>query len=302
MTRDDMRHDGLDSDGVTDEALVALADGELEPAEAARLRAVIEADPALAERYALFAETGALLGSHGIEDDEAGNDRLAATIRAAAADADTGTAPPVTRGFRVIEGGGQKPKPAAPKPAATKPVSTPAPRSSGWRITMPALAASLALVIGGSLGYMAGRGGGADTAAGGLAAISGAPGAERALASALEKTPSGETLAWNDGRSGLSGEIALIATHRLKDGRVCREYEARVRGRESVAAGLGCRDQGGAWRTDIAAMKPAMGPDYASASGASVIEGAIEAAGGEGAMAAAEEKSLIASGWKKASQ
>lgn len=46
---------------VSDEMLMALADGELLDADARRLRTRIEADPDLMERFAIFAETRALL-------------------------------------------------------------------------------------------------------------------------------------------------------------------------------------------------------------------------------------------------
>ena len=48
---------------IDDETLMALADGEIDGAEAARLHARIAADPALAERYALFTQT-----SHWVKD------------------------------------------------------------------------------------------------------------------------------------------------------------------------------------------------------------------------------------------
>lgn len=53
MTRDD----------VSDEMLMALADGELPEDQANALRARVERDPALAARYAVFAETRSLLGA-----------------------------------------------------------------------------------------------------------------------------------------------------------------------------------------------------------------------------------------------
>lgn len=276
-----MTRDATGRDDISDEALVALADGELDAGETARLRRRINADPALAERFAAFAETRALLGTCGVEDD--GFDRLAAAIRAAGATPATLATP----AFQVIKGGAVR-RPAPLPATARLPV---------WRRAMPALAASLALVIGGTLGYIAGRGGADGASAGGVAAISGAPGADLALASALERTPSGESLAWRDGPSGLAGEIAIVATHRLNDGRICREYEARVTGRDTVAAGLGCREAGRGWRTEIAAVKPAAGGGYATASGASVIDAAIEDLGGAGALPEEEEKNLLTSRW-----
>jgi anti-sigma factor RsiW len=47
---------------VTDEMLMALADNELAPADAAAARDAIATDPALARRFATFAETRGVLG------------------------------------------------------------------------------------------------------------------------------------------------------------------------------------------------------------------------------------------------
>lgn len=71
---------------IDDETLMALSDGELDPARADELRRVIAADPALQARLRQFEETRRLLS--GLRGQPTGEeDPLAATIRAAATDA-----------------------------------------------------------------------------------------------------------------------------------------------------------------------------------------------------------------------
>ncbi len=271
----------MDVTKISDERLAALADGELPAEEAAALRAAIAGDETLAERFALFVETRELLAPEPRAAADAGHDRLAAAIRAADR--------PHRPALSVVEGGG----PARPAPRAT-PQPRLAPR---FRVAAPALAACLALAVGGLLGFEFGRGGTTTGSAGGIAAVPGAPGADVALASALERTPSGEKLSWTDDAARLHGAVSIVSTHRLDDGRLCREYEVSVDGRDGGVVGLGCRRKDGGWLTEALARN-AGGSDYATASGLSVIEGAIERLGGHGALSETEERDLIAKNWK----
>lgn len=72
---------------IDDETLMALADGELDPARAADVRMAVEADPALQQRLHRFEETRRLLA--GLRTAPAQEDTLAARIRAAANQPDT---------------------------------------------------------------------------------------------------------------------------------------------------------------------------------------------------------------------
>ncbi|MDU0342963.1 anti-sigma factor family protein [Bosea rubneri] len=85
---------------VSDEMLIALADGELSAGEAERLHALVTADPELAERFAILAETRFLLEAEGEPKPEAVPERLLAAI--AAADARPA---PVQPQLTVIAGG-----------------------------------------------------------------------------------------------------------------------------------------------------------------------------------------------------
>lgn len=279
---------------ISDDRLVALADGELSTADAATLHGRIGADPELAERYALFVETRALLTpiykvAQERDADDGGLDRLASAIRTADA---ARSSPPGRPPFTVVEGGAD---------AAARREEAVAPRRiiQPW-FRAPALAASLALAVGGVLGYAAGHRGAAGDPGGGIAAVAGAPGAEIALASALERSGSGERLAWSDAATNLKGAVSVISTHRLKDGRICREHETSVDGQADRAVGLSCRGTNGRWRTEIVARNAESGSDYGTASGANMVENALEGMGSEGAASAAEERRLLSSGWIKA--
>lgn len=109
------------SDEVSDEMLMALADGELNGAEAEHLRTRVHSNPELAARYAVFTQTRTLLQS--AFPGEPVPDRLVASV---------------------LQGGGAQEKIA--------PFPTPALAAPAWSM---ALAASLVLAIG---GFWVGRG------------------------------------------------------------------------------------------------------------------------------------------------
>ncbi len=108
-------------EGVTDELLVALADGELPPEEMRRLEAAVAADPALAARLEALVAAGVMARrAYADVTAEPVPDRLLAAVLAA----DAATAP-------------------APPRAANAPA---------WRRAWPAIAASLVLGLG--LGHL----------------------------------------------------------------------------------------------------------------------------------------------------
>lgn len=287
---------GFADDGIEDDMLMALADGELPHEQAMGLRARIARDSALAERFALFVETRALLGAAAAVAD-AGDDpavaRLAAAIRSADGRARAPSAP--ERRFRVVEGGASA---APPATAATTTARRPVMR---WQFAAPALAASLALVVGGLLGYGVGRQGGGPTETGSVVALANAPAAAAAAARALDGSASSQTVAWTDAGSGLTGAVAVLSSHKVGGDRFCREYAISVDGRTERAIALGCRDAGGAWRTELVA-RAAGGDGYAKASGETIAETALTELGSAGAMSGDEEAALIKRGWSNAAK
>lgn len=249
---------------VSDEMLIALADGELAAGEADRLHALVTADPELAERFAVLAETRFLLEAEGEAKQEPVPERLLAAI--AAADARPA---PVQPQLTVIAGGAAEKQPAAPRPAV---------RRAAWRLP---LAASFLLMAGGVAGYLAGRGG---QGAPGIA-VSGLDRA--ALSAALDMVASGGAVALP------AGKLRIIASHKLADGRLCREYTVSgvSQGKEGWN-GIDCRD-GQGWRTEFVAATPPETAGYKPASGGALAEAFLLDRGAEGPLDPAAEQGLL---------
>lgn len=199
---------------IDDETLMALADGELDGAEAARISAAIADDPEAQARLRRFTETRARLRALTAETQTALSDKaLIARIRAAASAAQA--APPVAR----------------PAPANTN------------RAPWAAIAAALtAAVLGIGWWQMGDR----------PASLS------QAEVAALDRLPSGEAAALDDGRA-----LTMIASYRTAAGDFCREYE--IARDKALTVGVACR-KGDAWRQQFASdMTAADG--YVPASG-----------------------------------
>lgn len=203
------------SKDVDDTMLMALADGELPGPEAGVLRARIAADPDLAARYALFAETRAVLKA--AFGGEAVPPSLIETVRAAPIGA------------------------AAPEPEVVVPFRRRValgPRGLAW----PALAASLLLAVAAG-GFLAGRAsapGPGDLAAG-----------PEAAALALAAVPTGGAAELGDGSTAralgtfdtdlglcrlIAVEVASGATERVV---ACREEGRGWQVALAVASGGG---------------------------------------------------------------
>jgi hypothetical protein len=222
---------------INDDTLMALADGELDEATARRVHEAIRVDPDLAERYAIFAETRALLEADTRSRDESVPPVLVAAVRAAAARSQS----------------------AAPSMAASAALR----RAPAWRPL--ALAASLALVVGGLAGAGIERWRLASPAPAALA-LADTPGARAALTEAFARWPSGRTGPFVDAGSGRTGRIALIATHRLEDGSICRHAEiAGERIEAGVDTVVACRSPEG-WSRRALISRPT-GETYVPASG-----------------------------------
>ena len=79
---------------IDDQTLMALADGELDAASAARITAVVKTDPALQARLRMFTETRTRLASTATPQPSAKDADLIAMIRAAQAGSAPDTMPP----------------------------------------------------------------------------------------------------------------------------------------------------------------------------------------------------------------
>jgi hypothetical protein len=201
---------------ISDEILMAYADGELSPAERAAIAAALERDPYLRERLASFSFTR---GPMARVYDEALLAPLPARLLA-------------------IAGVG--------RPAAQR---RPEPAGEGWlsriasALTLPMLspaAAIPAVVMAAAAGWLlqgALRSDGVSLDSGGAIAAA-------ALQSALDTTPTGQVARVGSGLS-IRPELSFAS---LQNG-WCRQYEL-ILSEEMRAGGLACRDQG-AWRVIV---------------------------------------------------
>jgi anti-sigma factor RsiW len=169
----------------TDEMLMAFADGEVAPTEAAAIATAAAADPALAARIDAFRQSRARIAV--LATDTAVPDALVARIRAL-----------------------QAAEAATPAPANSNVIPlTPRPRAPLWQLP---LAASVALLAGLAVGAFMPRG---DVPATPVALLS-APGLPEALAS----LPSGQSATLPDGSA-----LTLISSFETETGDLCREIE-----------------------------------------------------------------------------
>jgi anti-sigma factor RsiW len=276
---------------ISDEALMALADGELGREEALELRARLARDHELAARYALFVETRALAQKPVSEVSSAMSDPLAKTILAMDRTLADGAAGQIGEGrprLGVIEGGAA---------VRDRRMDVPAWRQRAvaqW--ALPA-AAALVFVLGNITGHVFAPGTPPATIAP-TAGILVMPVAQETLDRALTRTPSGQEVAWSDQISKLSGRIFVVSTHRLDDGTVCREYEISARdGDHGTIVGASCR-RGGHWRTEIALTAMRAGSAYTPASGMAAVEDYLTNRGSSGPLAAEDERALIDRDWR----
>lgn len=207
---------------LSDEMLMAFADGELAPEEQEEVEAALVGDESLAERLAVFMETRKELQAvmKPLIDEpvpSALQVKLAAAI-SIARDTHSGTSKPTEAVIRF-----------QPRPLRTHP-------SKGSVFTSPwgmALAASLVGIVVGLGGFQLGQS---------TAVVSGPT--SLALNKALDTLPSGGDQALND-----SASLHMIASFRDAEGHFCREYELKER--DVVTTAVACDGPAG-WQTRFA--------------------------------------------------
>lgn len=255
---------------ISDETLMALADGELAPAEAMAVRGSIAEDPDLAARFAAFVETRMLLQKPMDATREATPRRLVDGILQHTSE---------QRGAGASDRGVV----GASRPAG----------NVLWRSP---IAAVIAFALGGLVGsFLATRDVSRDFAA--ATDILSVPAVRSAVAEALDRMPSGREVAWSDPSSALSGRVLVVNTQRLNDGRVCREYDISYRGPSSGSVVAASCRRDNAWRTEIAVFRADADKVFVPASGVSVVEQYLTDAGSAGPLSADDEKAAIAQGW-----
>jgi anti-sigma factor RsiW len=212
---------------ISDEMLMAFADGELAPAEQGEIEAALAEDETLAERLAVFMDT---------------RDSLAATMKPlidepvpASLQGSVVTAIAAAREKQTV-----LPGPDETIVAFRPRASTPVPRSPGASMSSPwamALAASVVGIVVGLGGFLLGQ----STAV--------APeDTSLALNEALEAVPSGGNRALSEDES-----LHMVASFRDAEGHLCREYELKAAA--AVTTAVACHGPAG-WQTRFALTNP----------------------------------------------
>lgn len=247
--------------GITDEALMAYADGALGPEEAAAVARAVAADAGLATKLAMLAGSRAAVQRAYAQPPAVSAD-LAARVRAIAA-TDAALCQGLAPQGKVID------------LAARRRVVP------FWQLP---LAASVALAVGLGSAWFMGPNGAADGASGGLqvAAL-----ADPSIAAALDSLASGDETAIAGG-----ARLAAIASFHDADGTLCREFEHGRPGASSVVA-VACRTEA-AW--DVRFAIAAAAPDatgYAPASSLEALDAFLTATGAGAPLSAAEETAAL---------
>jgi hypothetical protein len=275
---------------VSDEVLMAYADGALEPAEREAVEAIIERRPECRQKVEKYRATLAPLQN--LFRESIGIDHLAPLIERIR----RGELEPARAPVRAAE---VRQLPQSHTLRSRRPV---------FRPSYPtAIAASVALLIAAAVGWLLLPGSVTSGPAAGLIQVSdGSLRAQGALQDLLEHTARG--VPRHAEMAGKAWELEASFTFRAADQQPCRRYELRSAARDHFA-GYACRSTQGEWmirghaKLDPPAANAPGG--FAPASGSAgnaadlALEAAIRAAGGGRVYQDAEEKALIASGWAR---
>lgn len=269
----------------TDEILVAYADGELPAAEAEAVEAYLAGDDDMRQFVAAL--------------------KRSARLAREAFDAPMHEPPSRSVADMIMAA---PPHPAQRRNVVTMPAR--ANRRKSWRPDRStwkpiAMAASVALLVGLAAGsFLANRPGitaGGDLALGPIASSS-------ILHGALERRSTGEAIALQPDRGMQRQKLSMVATFRDRLERPCREIELVTDTPDArpLAAGVACRASDGRWivegATRLATTDPGPGNGAFYPSGIreqDAIEGLLNLLGAGKSLSAAEERELIALGWRK---
>jgi hypothetical protein len=254
---------------ISDEMLMAFADGELAPAEVSEIEAALAEDEALAERLAVFMDTRESLAT-AMKPliDEPVPEALKTSLTAAIAIArQTQGATPQTATW---------PSSETVVPLRPPAWSTSSAPSSGSAISSPwgmAIAASFVGVVVGLGGFLLGQSTGA------------APdGANLALNDALKTLPSGGDRALSETES-----LHMIASFRDSEGHLCREYERKSA--DAVTTAVACHGPAG-WQTRFALINP-VAEGYVPASTTDTLDAFLSGIGAGAPLSPEEETADI---------
>jgi hypothetical protein len=226
----------------SDETLMAFADGELETTTSNRVAAAAATDESLRARIDAFARSRRMV-----------RDAVVASVPA-------DVPPELVAAVRAVA------QRAAPEGAATDTVVTFRATNKGLRSTAwwpSAIAASLALVVGVTAGYVTGTRPGTDLM--GTATI--AP----TVAEALGSEPTGAVADVGDAR------IAIVGSFRTEAGALCREFRLGIAPNQTYSA-IACHGEEG-WRPEVVVRAEPGGGSYATASGQAALDAHADALG-----------------------
>lgn len=272
---------------LSDEILMAYADGELDRHEHARVEAILALTPVYQARLEVFQSTGRLLAEHyrrALEEPVPG-ELVRLVLNAGPAVATSSHHRTNARSIARLAD------------RLARMLGAGVPR---WQA---ALACSASLVIGVGAGWLkihpAVRP--LDPAGAAIALDDGQIKAQGALARALQSAPSGQLVLDSEIGEPVKG-VRIRLTFRSRDQAFCREVQFTLRA-GGAFAGIGCRAANGDWR--MLALLPA--PDHpttagqttpAADSGLAALAGLVERTIDGDALGAADEAALIARHWQ----
>ena len=275
---------------VTDEMLMAYADGALSALARTKVETFLEGTPEARRRVEIFRATGAPLSKlYGKPMTEPVPAHLKDFVLNYRAEAKAAEARPSKAGW--LQRIGRK-APFFTKPAGGGGWFDSSVFAAHWQI---AAASAVSLAVGMVIGAAFDGGSGSNE----LAAFSdGRLYASGALRDVLEKELSGrETRIGGVGSEAVTMRASL--TFKAKKNCYCREYEIAKPGNEAVV-GLGCRDRDGKWTleaqlpTTNAAAKGSIKAAAANTALDSIVDDMIDG----DALGGKQESAVIANGWK----
>ena len=249
----------MNPQSVSDETLMAYADGEFDTETASQIKAAAQADPEIARRIEMFRMTAALLGEAGrarpLEPLPSElNARVRETLHSGRSDVSPSeTLVPFRRNH-----------------------------TTGATYGPMAVAACLALAVGLAGGFLlSGLGGNREQSSLRTASVD-----SPEIAQALETQPSGQRLSMSD------GEIALIASFMNADGEFCREFEVEDLNSETVVS-VACRMEA-EWQPRFSLMASGSSDnDYAPASSLETLDAYLNAIGASAPLSLQDEAAAL---------
>jgi surface antigen len=269
---------------VSDEMLMAYADGELSASDRRRVEEALAGNQAVSQRLEIFAKTNGLLRS-------ALGDAASVPIPDRLLDTVLGVVPPA---------------------AVAAPVRRPLPQRASLlsqihAFLLPltpahAVGAAAALLFVGVVDTASRHGGFRGQGAAQLVVASGGKLlAQGSLQRVLDGSPSGMTVAFSAGQE--AGSIKPILTFKRHDGQHCRIYQLD-HASGAAANGVGCRNPSGQWSIEVhsgavVAAKPQPGQIVpASGSMSPAVDAAVDRMISGDAFGAEQEAKLMTNQWR----